>query len=57
LDKRGIAYTRQQGIVAKYEEAVLDVGFRGDIIMEGKLVVEINLPEAGRDKVGYIGKF
>ena len=41
LDKRGIDYTRQQGIVAKYEEAILDVGFRADIIMEGKLVVEI----------------
>jgi GxxExxY protein len=41
LEKKGIAYTRQQGILAKYEEAVLDVGFRADIIMEGKLVVEI----------------
>lgn len=41
LDKRGILYTRQQGIVAQYEEAVLDVGFRADIIMEGKLVIEI----------------
>ena len=41
LDKRGILNTRQQGIVAQYEEAVLDVGFRADIIMEGKLVVEI----------------
>jgi GxxExxY protein len=41
LDKRGIAYTKQQGIVAQYEEAVLDVGFTADIIMEGKLVVEI----------------
>lgn len=41
LDKRGIEYKRQQGIVAKYEEALLDVGFRADIIMEGKLVIEI----------------
>ncbi len=41
LDKRGIKYKRQQGIVAKYEEAVLDVGFRADIIMEERLVVEI----------------
>ena len=36
-----LVYTRQQGIVAKYEEAVLDVGFRAHIIMEGKLVVVI----------------
>ncbi len=45
LDKRGIAYTRQQGIIAKYEEAVLDVGFRADIIMGNKLVVEIKSVE------------
>lgn len=41
LDRRGISYSRQQGIVAKYEEALLDVGFRADIIMENKLVIEI----------------
>ena len=41
LDKRGIAYTRQQGIITRYEEAVLEVGFRTDIIMENKLIVEI----------------
>ena len=45
LDKRGIIYTRQQGIVAKYEESVLDVGFRADIIMENKLIVEIKSVE------------
>ena len=27
LDKRGIDYTRQQGIIAKYDDIVLDVGF------------------------------
>jgi len=32
LEKRGIKYTRQQGIVAHYEDVVLDVGFRADII-------------------------
>lgn len=41
LDKRGIAYTRQQGIAVKYDEKILEIGFRTDIIMEGKLVVEI----------------
>lgn len=45
LDKRGVAYTRQQGIIAKYEEAVLDVGFRADIIMESRLIVEIKSVE------------
>jgi GxxExxY protein len=45
LDKRKIPYTRQQGIIAKYEEAVLDVGFRADIIMNSKLIVEIKSVE------------
>ena len=45
LDKRGIAYTRQQGIIVKYEEAILDVGFRADIVMENKLIVEIKSVE------------
>ena len=45
LDKREIAYTRQQGIIAKYETVVLDVGFRADIIMENKLIIEIKSVE------------
>lgn len=45
LDKRGIAFTRQQGVIAKYEETVLDVGFRADIIMENRLIVEIKSVE------------
>lgn len=45
LDKRGIGYTRQQGITARYEEATLDVGFRADIIMEQKLIIEIKSVE------------
>lgn len=45
LDKRGINYTRQQGIVTNYEDITLDVGFREDIIMEGKLIVEIKSVE------------
>ncbi len=45
LDKRGISYTRQQGIIAKYETVILDVGFRADIIMENKLIIEIKSVE------------
>ena len=41
LAKRGFSYTRQQGIIVKYEDNVLDVGFRTDIIMENKLIVEL----------------
>ncbi|MEO5948094.1 MAG: GxxExxY protein [Chitinophagaceae bacterium] len=45
LIKRGIAFTRQQGIVANYEDKILDVGFRADIIMENKLIVELKSVE------------
>lgn len=45
LDKRGIVYTRQQGVITRYEDVVLDVGFRTDIIMENKLIVEIKSVE------------
>ena len=45
LDKRNIPYVRQKGIVANYEDAVLDIGFRADIIMNNKLIVEIKSVE------------
>lgn len=45
LDKRGIPYTRQQGITANYESTTLDVGFRADIIMDKKLIIEIKSVE------------
>lgn len=41
LDKRGIPYTRQQHIAVHYEEVILDVGFRADIIMDDRLLIEI----------------
>ena len=45
LKKRGVSFTRQQGIAAQYEEEILDVGFRADIIMENKLIVELKSVE------------
>ena len=45
LEKRKIPYTRQQGIIAKYEDVVLDVGFRADIIVENKLIIELKSVE------------
>lgn len=40
-DKRNILFTRQQGIVVIMTDVILDVGFRADIIMETKLIIEI----------------
>ena len=41
LTKRGVTFTRQQSIVAVYDGIVLDIGFRADIIMENKLIIEL----------------
>ncbi|MBN4061884.1 MAG: GxxExxY protein [Flavobacteriales bacterium] len=46
LDKLGIKYRRQQGIKAIYEGKELDLGFRADIIVENKMIVEIKSVEA-----------
>ncbi len=45
LSKRNIPYSRQTGIIANYEDIVLDVGFRADIIMDNKLIIEIKSVE------------
>lgn len=45
LNKRNIPYARQKGIVANYDNIILDVGFRADIIMDNKLIIEIKSVE------------
>lgn len=52
LQKRNIPYLRQQGIVAEYDGIVLDIGFRADIIMDGKLIIELKSVER-LDKVHH----
>lgn len=46
LTERGLAFTRQQGIIAEYGEARLDIGFRADIIIENKLLIELKSVES-----------
>lgn len=41
LEKRKIPFTRQHGIISNYGDTVLDVGFRADIIMDNKLLIEL----------------
>ena len=41
LKKREIPYLRQPDIPVYYEGELLDIGFRADIIMGGKLLIEI----------------
>lgn len=46
LDAIGIKYTRQQGIKVIYGNADLDLGFRADVIVEGKVIIEVKSIDA-----------
>jgi GxxExxY protein len=41
----GLKFTRQQGIVFKYQGLKMDLGFRADIIIEDKLILELKSVE------------
>lgn len=41
LGKRGLQVRRQQAIPVVHEKVRLELGFRADLIVEGKVVVEI----------------
>ena len=43
--KTGIPFTKQQAIPLVHEEIKLDVGFRADIIIDSKVVVELKSVE------------
>ncbi|MGB4599344.1 MAG: GxxExxY protein [Trichlorobacter sp.] len=45
LQKRGLAITRQQIIPINYEGVILDEGFRADLVVEGKIIVELKSVE------------
>src|SRR5262249_53619006 len=46
LRKRGLAAEKQVGVPVVWEEVKLDIGFRADIIVEGKLILELKSCEA-----------
>lgn len=46
LQKRGLRVSRQQAIPLVHESIRMDVGFRADLIVESKLIVEIKSIEA-----------
>lgn len=41
LAKTGIAFKRQQGVPLIHEEIKLDIGFRADVIIDNKVIIEI----------------
>ena len=46
LGKRGLEVVIEQAIPVIYEEVKLDVGFRADLIVENKVVIEVKSIEA-----------
>lgn len=46
LTKRGLKVSVEQGIPANYEDIQLELGFRADIIVENKVIIEIKSIEA-----------
>jgi len=47
--KNGIPFKRQQGVPLIHEEIKLEVGFRADVIIENKVIVELKSVEALAD--------
>ena len=45
LTKAGLKFHRQAGIEVWYEEITLELGFRADIIVEDKVIIEIKSVE------------
>ena len=41
LDTAGLSFMRQQGIHFYYKRKKMDIGFRADLIVENKVIVEI----------------
>ncbi|HLP50761.1 MAG TPA: GxxExxY protein [Chitinophagales bacterium] len=46
LVKAGLSFKRQHGIPVVYDEVKLDLGFRADVIIEGKVILEIKSVES-----------
>ncbi|HEV2175736.1 MAG TPA: GxxExxY protein [Terriglobia bacterium] len=46
LSRRGLQVVRQQAVPVVYENVRLEVGFRADLIVEGKVIIEIKSVEA-----------
>ena len=46
LKKMNISFTRQQGIALVHEEIKMDIGFRADVIIENKVILELKSVEA-----------
>ena len=46
LSKAGISFERQKELPVKYQEVEIDCGYRIDILVEGKLIIELKSVES-----------
>lgn len=46
LELRGVTHQRQLAVPLHYKGKVIEAGFRADVVMEGKLLVELKAVEA-----------
>jgi len=46
LLEAGLSYTRQTNIPVYYNELILEIGFRADIIVENKVIIELKSVES-----------
>lgn len=46
LKKKGLLCERQAGVPVLYDELRMDLGFRADIIVEGKVIIELKSIES-----------
>ena len=46
LRNQGLGITRQVGVPVYYEDVKLDLGFRADIVVDSKVIIEIKSVEA-----------
>lgn len=46
LQRRGCGVTRQRGIPVVYEDVKLDLGFRADVIVNRKVIIEVKSIDA-----------
>ena len=47
--KSGLAVAKQRGLPLIYEEVQMDIGYRVDLLIEGKLIVEVKSVESLND--------
>jgi len=49
LEKKGLVYNKQLGLPLVYKEIKMDQGYRLDLLVEGKIVVEIKVADGISD--------